>query len=68
MKVLDLFPDEFKKGYYLFKKGKLPSDVLGEVGGWYLLDIDSCVKFNFNGGDTPLFVNAIPNLIDLDAA
>lgn len=68
MKVLDLFPDEFKKGYYLFKKGKLPSDVLGEIGGWYLLDIDSCVKFNFNGGDTPLFVNAIPNLIDLDAA
>ena len=68
MKVLDLFPDEFKKGYYLFKKGKLPADVFGDIGGWYLLDIDSCVKFNFNGGDIPLFVNAIPNLIDLDAA
>lgn len=68
LKVLDLFPDEFKKGYYLFKKGKLPSDVLGEVGGWYLLDVGSAIKFNFNGGDTPLFVNAIPNLLDLDAA
>jgi hypothetical protein len=23
MRVLNLFPDEFKKGYVLFKKGKL---------------------------------------------
>jgi hypothetical protein len=23
MKVLNLFPDEFKKGYLLYKKGKL---------------------------------------------
>jgi hypothetical protein len=27
MKVLNLFPDEFKKGYMLYKQGKLPVDL-----------------------------------------
>ncbi|MCG8399889.1 hypothetical protein LWS67_25710, partial [Bacillus atrophaeus] len=35
---------------------------------WYLLDPESTVKFNFNNNDIPMFVNAIPNLLDLDAA
>ena len=26
MRVLDLFPDDFKKGYLLYKKGKLPNE------------------------------------------
>lgn len=81
MKVLNLFPDEFKKGYTLYKKGKLKQDDFTTVGaegrgyrrepltdGWYLLDPNCSVKFNFNGSDLPLFINAIPSIIDLDAA
>lgn len=82
MKVLNLFPDEFKKGYIKYKQGKLTQDDFATLGngemrgirreplsdGWYLLDVNNCVKFNYNGSDIPPFVNAIPTLIDLDAA
>jgi hypothetical protein len=65
---LNLFPDEFKKGYALYKKNKLNNEV-SDIGiGWYMLDPESTIKFNFNGGDIPMFVNAIPYLLDLDAA
>jgi hypothetical protein len=26
MRILDMFPEDFKKGYILYKKGKLPTD------------------------------------------
>ena len=69
MRVLKLFPDEFAKGYVLYKQGKLQPDFSGDnSGSWYLLDPNSAIKFNFNGSDVPMFVNAIPALIDLDAA
>jgi hypothetical protein len=69
MKVLNLFPDEFKKGYVLYKSGKLAEETQGDRdGGWYLLDPEATVKFNYNGNDIPAFVNAIPALLDLDAA
>jgi hypothetical protein len=77
MKVLNLFPDEFKKGYLLWKQNKLQQDLVRtedgnwryyDYGAWYLLDINSTVKFNYNGSDVPMFVNAIPALLDLDAA
>ena len=77
MKVLNLFPDEFKKGYVLFKKGQLQPDYqdypnqLGfqeRSGGWYLLTPGSAFKFNLNNSDTPAFINVIPYLLDLDAA
>ena len=69
MKVLNLFPDEFKKGYLLYKQGKLVPDVQGDgTAGWYLLDPNNAVKFNYNGSDIPAFINAIPALLDLDAA
>lgn len=69
MRVLDLFPAEFKKGYRLFREGKLPVDSSLEVGGgWYLLTLGNCVKFNFNNDDSPMFVQSIPTLIDLDEA
>ena len=82
MKILNLFPDEFKKGYMLYKQGKLKDDIMTEgekhramsesyrdgIGCWYLLDPNATVKFNFNNSDVPLFVNAIPTIIDLDAA
>jgi hypothetical protein len=69
MRVLNLFPDEFKKGYMLYKQGKLLPDIQGDnSGSWYLLEPENTIKFNFNGSDIPTFVNAIPALIDLDAA
>jgi len=84
MKVLDLFPPEFKEGYLLYKKGKLPADDLTLVespsgsttisgssiqqkGHWYLLNPSCAFKCQITGsGGIPLFINAIPALIDLD--
>ena len=69
MRVLKLFPDEFAKGYMLYKQGKLVPDIPGDnSGSWYLLEPENTVKFNFNGSDVPIFVNVIPSLLDLDAA
>ena len=69
MRVLKMFPKEFQKGYLLYKQGKLPVDnMMDPFRTWYLLDPESTVKFNFNNNDIPMFVNAIPNLLDLDAA
>lgn len=68
LKVLKMFPDEFSKGYVLYKKGKLKSEYMGDTSGWYLLDTDCAFKINLNGDDYPLLVNAIPALIDLDSA
>ena len=70
LKVLNLFPKEFAKGYMLYKQGKIPCDDYYSIGkcGWYLLDPNSTVKFNFNDNDYPVFVNAVPALIDLDEA
>ena len=68
MRVLKLFPEEFSKGYLLYKQGKLTPDAIGESGSWYLLEPENTVKFNLNKSDTPMFVNAIPAILDLDAA
>ena len=74
MKVLNLFPDEFKKGYVAYKSGKLlPESSWDRECGWWLLDPQKTMKFSFsNGGfggaDIPLFINAIPAILDLDAA
>ena len=67
-KVLEIFPKDFKKGYRLYKEGKLTSDVIGDKSGWYLLDINYAIKFNMNGEDFPAFAAVIPAIIDLDAA
>ena len=68
IKILNLFPKEFKKGYVLYKEGKLPPDFLGDTSGWYVLDIDSAFKFNLNDEDYPPFISVIPAIIDLDEA
>ena len=68
MKMLNLFPKEFKKGYILYKEGKLKPDFMGDTAGWYLLDPEYCIKFNLNGDDFPAFVSVIPAIIDLDTA
>ena len=67
-KMLKLFPDEFRKGYHLYKTGKLLPDFSGDTAGWYLLDPTMTVKFNANGEDYPAFISVIPLLIDLDEA
>lgn len=69
-KILKLFPDEFTTGYRLYKAGKLIPDIAGDnSGSWYLLDPQSTIKFALNGlNDLPLFINAIPAILDLDAA
>lgn len=69
MKILKMFPKDIQKGYMLYKQGKLPKDTLiDQWGSWYLLDPGSAVKFSFSTGEVPLFVNAIPSIVDLDAA
>ena len=75
MKVLKMFPEEFAKGYMLYKQGKLvdtedSARAFGSVSnsGWYLLDPENTVKFNFKNSDVPIFVNSIPAMLDLDAA
>ena len=68
MKVLKLFPDEFSKGYVLYKQGKLPPEFMGDDSGWYLLDPKQTVKFTANGEDYPAFISVIPLIIDLDEA
>ena len=69
MRVLKMFPKDVQRGYLLYKQGKLVSDAPGDsTGGWYLLDPELTVKFDFNGSEVPLFTNAIPAILDLDAA
>ena len=77
MKVLKMFPDEFAKGYALYKQGKLISDeMVSAYGpeyritsyGWYLLDPGLTIKFNLNNSDIPFFINSLPAILDLDAA
>lgn len=73
LKILNMFPKEFAKGYVLYKQGKLIDDnAAGPWSaahqGWYLLDPNRTIKFSFNNGDMPIFANSIPALIDLDAA
>lgn len=69
MKVLDLFPPEFKEGYLLYKSHKLPPDsttTTAAWGSWYLLNPACAFKFALKGlNELPLFVNAIPDILDL---
>ena len=67
-RMLKIFPQEFAKGYRLYKQGKLKPDFPGDESGWYLLQIGSVIKFNLNGEDFPPFIAVIPAIIDLDAA
>lgn len=67
-KMLEVFPQEFKKGYTLYKQNKLPPDFAGDTSGWYLLDAGSAIKFNINGEDFPALIAVIPSIIELDEA
>ena len=67
-RILNLFPEDFKKGYRLYKQGKLLPTFPGDGYGWYLLDPKKCVKFNINEEDYPAFISVVPAILDLDAA
>ena len=71
--VLKLFPKDFAHGYMLYRKGKLNPDGMMRQSaylnyGWYPLEVGSVVKFSLTDDDAPLFVNACPAILDLDAA
>lgn len=73
LKILNMFPKEFSKGYLLYKQGKLidteaTSAWAQSLSGWYMLDPENTIKFSFSNNDMPLFANSIPAIIDLDAA
>ena len=68
LKMVQLFPKEFQKGYVLYKEGKLPAETMGDKTGWYLLDHNYAFAFNNCGEEIPLFISVIPYLIDLDQA
>ena len=68
MKVIKMFPKDIQIGYVQYKQSQLVDESGRNSNGWYLLDPENTVKFNFNNGDIPLFVNAIPSILDLDAA
>lgn len=63
-----MFPKDFQRGYRLYRQHKLQPDYYEDAHGWYLLDINKTVKFSLSADDIPLFVNAIPAILDLDAA
>lgn len=69
-KVLKTFPKDIQQGYKYYKQQKLvqnfPYDCYDY--GWYPLDVNSTVYFNFNGSEVPPFVHAIPAILDLEAA
>lgn len=67
-KILKLFPNEFKKGYRLYKAGKLKGESIEDGDGWFMLDPECTVKFSYNMDDIPPFISVIPAIIDLDDA
>lgn len=67
-KVLNIYPSEFKKGYKLYKEGKLLPQTQGDSSGWYILDPKKTRKFNINNEDYPMLVSVIPAIIDLKEA
>jgi len=68
MRVLEVFPEEFKKAYKLYKQNKLAAEFPGEQSGWYFLKTGAAIKFNLNGEDFPPFMSVIPAIIDLNDA
>lgn len=68
LKTLKLFPEEFQKGYVLYKQGKLTEDNGKTKSGWFPLEPGAAVKFSLPNDEMPLFINAIPAILDLDAA
>ena len=70
-RVLKSFPPEFKQNYNLYtSKGgnKLPPDSTGNVTSWFAMNPDNTVRFTMGNGEWPMFIAAIPVIIDLGVA
>ena len=67
-RILNLWPEDFKKGWRLFEENKLPPLFKGDSIGWYVLEPSKAIKFNINDDDSPAFISVIPAIIDLNAA
>lgn len=67
-RMLSIFPKEFKKGYRLYKQGKLPPQFNGDTSGWFLLDPKLSERFVVNEEGYPPFISVIPLIVDLDEA
>lgn len=68
IKMLNLFPEDFKKGYVAFKKNRIPPAFTGDSNSWYLLDTNCALKFSLNDEDYPMLLSVIPAIINLDNA
>lgn len=68
IRVLKLFPKEFRKAYLSYRNGTLKKDFNGDDAGWFVLDPEKTVKFNLSNTDVPLFVSVIPKIMDLEDA
>lgn len=63
--LLNLFPEEIRKGYVKFTNGSLPAETQGDDAGWIFLDSRYAFKFNLNDRDIPPFLYVIPALLNL---
>jgi len=62
--VLRSMPEEIVNGYISYKNGNIrPSR---DNGVWIDLNQERTLKFSINEDDTPIFSNAIPQIIDFD--
>lgn len=68
LRILKMFPQDFQKGYLLYKNKKLQPEYQGDSAGWYLLEPGTAFKFNSSGSDFPFLINSIPAIIDLNNA
>ena len=71
--VLEAFPDEIKKCYESYRKGKKQKNPLkigdqSATNNWCALDPNNTVRFTLNGREYPPFITVIPYLLNLDEA
>mgnify|MGYP003461585141 CR=1 FL=1 len=52
----------------MYKQNKLTEDNGNTATSWYPLEPGQVAKFSLPNGEMPLFINAIPSILDLDAA
>lgn len=62
--VLKSMPEEIVTGYIAYKNGDLRQS--RDSGVWVDLNQERTLKFSLNEDDTPIFSNAIPQIIDFD--
>lgn len=70
--VLKAFPDEIRKCYEDYQKGKKFKTLqIGDqqaTTNWCALNPDNTVRFTLNGREYPPFITVVPHLLNLDEA